>query len=149
MLPGGTPANLVCLLEFAGERVAIWAGRAALDVTIVQLPGAVGGEMPRGIIGHRTLDAEQASVEIGDDQEEGVAGVVGVGHGPCSIAQFLRMIKDVIIVHQRPLHVASTGCRPCSKADRQKYEILHRRRSGTCFSAWNFDPLSWGIGVQN
>ena len=62
------------LLEFAGERVAIWAGRAALDVTIVLLPGAVGGDMPRGIIGHRTLDAEQASVEIGDDQEEGVAG---------------------------------------------------------------------------
>ena len=68
----------MCALEFAGERVAIWAGRAALDVTIVLLPGAAGREMPRAIVGHRTLDAEQASVEIGDDQEEGVAGVVVV-----------------------------------------------------------------------
>jgi hypothetical protein len=70
----------VCALELAGECLAIWAGRAALDVTIVLLPGAANREMPRGIIGHRTLDAEQASVEIGDDQEEGVAGVRG-GHG--------------------------------------------------------------------
>jgi hypothetical protein len=70
----------VRLLELAGQRVAIWAGWAALDVTIVLLPGATNREMPRGIIGHRTLDAEQASVEIGDDQEEGVAGV-RVGHG--------------------------------------------------------------------
>ena len=87
----------MCALELAGKRVAIWAGRAALDVTIVLLPGAADREMPRGVIGHRTLDAEQAGVEIGDDQEEGVAGVVRVGHGPCSIAQILRMIKDVII----------------------------------------------------
>ena len=65
----------MCALEFAGERVAIWAGRAALDVTIVQLPGAVSGDMPRGIVGHRTLDAKQAGIEIGDDQEERVAGV--------------------------------------------------------------------------
>jgi hypothetical protein len=86
----------VCALEFAGERLAIWAGWAALDVTIVLLPGPTDREMPRGIIGHWTLDAEQASVEIGDDQEEDIAGV-GIGHGPCSIAQFLRMIKDVII----------------------------------------------------
>jgi hypothetical protein len=70
----------VRLLEFAGERVAVWAGWAALDVTIVLLPGAINREMPRGIIGHRALDAEQASVEIGDDQEEGVVEV-GVGHG--------------------------------------------------------------------
>ena len=72
--------HLVRLLEFAGERVAVWAGWAALDVTIMLLPGAADREMPRGIVGHRTLDAEQASVEIGDDQEEGVAGV-RVGHG--------------------------------------------------------------------
>jgi hypothetical protein len=70
----------VCALEFAGKHVAIWAGRPALDMTIVQLPGTVGGDMPRSVVGHRTLDAEQASVEIGDDQEEGVAGV-RVGHG--------------------------------------------------------------------
>jgi hypothetical protein len=70
----------VCALEFAGEGLAIWAGWAALDVTIVLLPGTTNREMPRGIIGHRTLDAEQASVEIGDDQEEGVVGV-RVGHG--------------------------------------------------------------------
>jgi hypothetical protein len=70
----------VGLLEFAGERVTVWAGRAALDVTIMLLPGAADREMPRGIVGHRTLDAEQASVEIGDDQEEGVVEVE-VGHG--------------------------------------------------------------------
>jgi hypothetical protein len=87
----------VCALELAGECLTIWAGWAALDVTILLLPGAINREMPRGIAGHRTLDAEQASVEIGDDQEESVAGVVGVSHGPCSIAQILRMIKDVII----------------------------------------------------
>ena len=69
--------QLVRPLEFAGERIAVWAARAALDVTIMLLPGAANREMPRGIVGHRTLDAEQASVEIGDDQEEGV----GEGRG--------------------------------------------------------------------
>jgi hypothetical protein len=73
----------VCALELASERLAIWAGWAALDVTIVLLPGAVDREMPQGIIGHRTLDAEHAGVEIGDDQEEDVAGVGG-SHGPTS-----------------------------------------------------------------
>ena len=76
MLPGGTPRQLVRLLVFAGERVAIWAGRAALDVALV-FSGAAGGQIPRAVIGHRTFDAEQASVEIGDDQEEDGAGVGG------------------------------------------------------------------------
>ena len=66
----------MCALEFAGKRGAVWAGRAALNVTIVQLPGAVGGDMPRGVVGHRALDAEHAGVEIGDDQKERVSGVV-------------------------------------------------------------------------
>ena len=39
----------MCALELAGERVAVLAGRAALDVTSVQLPGTVGGDMPRGV----------------------------------------------------------------------------------------------------
>jgi hypothetical protein len=87
----------VCALKFTGERIAVWAARAALNVTVVPLPGAACGDMPRGVVGHWTLDAEQAGVEIGDDQEERVAWVVGVGHGPYSVAQILRMIKDVII----------------------------------------------------
>ena len=49
----------MCALEFAGKRFAIWAGWAALDVTIVLLPGAADREIPRGIIGHRALDAER------------------------------------------------------------------------------------------
>src|ERR1700722_2737671 len=64
--------------------------------------GAVGSDMPRGIIGHRTLDAEQTSVEIGDDQEEDVTGVGG-GHGPCSVAQILPTITDVIAFHARQM----------------------------------------------
>src|ERR1700733_14764059 len=44
--------------------------------TAVFDPASLDREMPRGIIGHRTLDAEQTGVEIGEDQEGGVAGVV-------------------------------------------------------------------------
>ena len=56
----GKPA--VGELEFACERVAIWAGWAAMDVTIVLLPAALGSAMPRPVVGHGTFDAEQASV---------------------------------------------------------------------------------------
>jgi len=31
----------------------------------------------------------------------------------------------------------------------EKRERLMAQRTSTCYSACNFDPLSWGIGVQN
>ena len=31
---------------------------------------ALGGQVPGSVIGHRTLDGEQAGVEVGDDQKE-------------------------------------------------------------------------------
>jgi hypothetical protein len=71
--------ELVDLLKLARQRVAVRTGRAALDVAIVPLPGTAGGDMPQGVVGHRSLDAEHAGVDIGDDQEERVAGV-GRGH---------------------------------------------------------------------
>ena len=48
---GWRAGQLVRLLEFAGERVAIRAGRAALDVTVF-FPRAAGGQVPRAVIGH-------------------------------------------------------------------------------------------------
>ena len=65
-------------LELVGERVAIRARRAALDMTLF-FPRAAGGQIPRAVIGHRTLDAKQSRIEVGDNQEERLARV-GVGH---------------------------------------------------------------------
>src|SRR5262249_33478249 len=40
---------------------------------------AAGGEIPGCVVGHRTFEAKQPGVEIGDDQEEWL-GRLGLGH---------------------------------------------------------------------
>ena len=69
------------LLVGGGQRAPVRTHRAATDVAIV-VSGARGGAFPRAVIGHRTFDAKPFRLEIGDDQEERLAGWVGFGcHG--------------------------------------------------------------------
>jgi hypothetical protein len=73
---GWNAAHIVHLLEFVGETVAIRAGRTAHDTTVLFARSA-GGQVPGAVIGHWTLDGEQAGIEVGDDEEER-SGRVGV-----------------------------------------------------------------------
>jgi len=67
--------ELVHLLELARQYLAVRTRRAATDVAAPLFLCALSGAPPRSIVSHRTFDAEQAGVEIGDDQKEGFVGV--------------------------------------------------------------------------
>ena len=61
------------------QRVAIGAGRAAHDATLM-VAGIAGGFVPGPVVGHRAFDGEHAAVVVGDDEVEWLGGI-GLGHG--------------------------------------------------------------------
>jgi hypothetical protein len=65
-------------LVFSGERITIWAGRAANDLTLI-VAGMPGGLVPWPDVGHRAFDGEEASVMVDNDQKERL-GRWRVGH---------------------------------------------------------------------
>src|SRR3954452_6199714 len=71
--------ELLGLLKLARQCIAVWASWAAADIAAPLFLCALDGASPWAIVGHRAFDAEQAGVEIGDDQKEGFVGV-GISH---------------------------------------------------------------------
>jgi hypothetical protein len=57
--------------ELRGKQVSIRAGGAAADTPLMLAVGQPDGCMPRPIISHWTLDGKHATIEVGDDEEEG------------------------------------------------------------------------------
>jgi hypothetical protein len=82
------------MVVVGGEGVTIRAGWAAFDRPLMGA-SIQGGVLPGPVVGHRTFDAKDPLVEIGDDQEQRF-GSWGAEHGGM-IARFLYMIKDIII----------------------------------------------------
>jgi hypothetical protein len=66
---GWNAGQVVGATELSGECVAIGAGRSAGDA-VLMMARLAGGGFPRPVVGHRALDAEDAAVVVGDDQEE-------------------------------------------------------------------------------
>ena len=66
-------------LKVGGERVTVRTGRTANDVPLLIVAGMAGGAVPWPVVGHRTFDAKELPVMVGDDQEE-CGGRVWIGH---------------------------------------------------------------------
>ena len=66
-------------LVFAGERLAIRAGRPAFDVSLL-IPRMAGCGLPGPIIRHRAFNREEAPIMVGDNQEERHSWA-SIGHG--------------------------------------------------------------------
>lgn len=92
-------------LKLSGERVTVRAGGTADDVPLLIVAGMAGGIVPWPVVGHRTFDAKEPPVMVGDDQEER-DGRVRVGHAGL-VARFLYVLKDISI-----LWMGGTGSAP-------------------------------------
>lgn len=60
----------VCLAELGGERVPITAGWAACYEPLMLIAGRPSRSFPGSIVGHWTLNGEDAPVVVNDDEEE-------------------------------------------------------------------------------
>jgi len=60
----------VLALKVGGERVTVGADRTADDVPLLIVAGMASGLVPSPVVGHRTFDAKEPPVVVGEDQEE-------------------------------------------------------------------------------
>ena len=76
---GRNAGDLVGATILRGQCVAIGAGGATYDAALVV--SSVGGSfLPRSLIGHWAFDGEYATVVVGDNEVERLAGVISTRH---------------------------------------------------------------------
>jgi hypothetical protein len=63
-------------LKFCGERVSVRTDWAAHDAPTKLVVSMANGILPGSIIGHRSFNAKEPLIVVGDDEEEG-CGLLG------------------------------------------------------------------------